>query len=201
MIIPRDMFFSTLEIFRGVYDVPLDFKTPPVVLDIGACIGAFACWANQRWPGCLVHCFEPVPASAALLEENVTDHLVNALVKAAAVTPDAKNLMYLGRNNRGEASFHNLGEQLVENVIKVATIHPEKLPTADVVKIDTEGCEMPILTGLAEIAKAQAVMVEWHGDYDRVRIDSFLAGKGFRLFTCHSPVPRRGVSKYLRAKT
>lgn len=198
MHIPRDMFKDTLEIFQGRYDVPVNFHVPPVVLDIGANIGAFSIWASQRWPDCLVHAYEPIPLNASMLEENVTDHRVNARVVAAAVTPGSANLMYLGKHNRGEASLHDLGEQILSNTVKVAIVHPNKLPPADVIKIDTEGCEVPILNGLVHLAKATAVMFEWHSRTDREKLDSMLHARGFTFFSCHGSHPARGVSKYLR---
>ena len=55
------------------YDIPgLELETP-FVLDIGANIGAFACWALERWPGAEVNCYEPVPANFDMLRQNVPE--------------------------------------------------------------------------------------------------------------------------------
>ena len=43
----------------------------PVILDIGANIGAFALWAIGRWPGCRLHCYEPLPANFDMLRQNL----------------------------------------------------------------------------------------------------------------------------------
>src|SRR5215510_10920451 len=45
------------------------FKTEsPISVSTCRCIGSFAAWALQRWPGCHVHCYEPLPDTFALLK-------------------------------------------------------------------------------------------------------------------------------------
>jgi len=53
------------EIFNGEYDIPYSHQSP-VTVDIGANIGGFAAWASQRWPGSVIHCYEPLPQNFEL---------------------------------------------------------------------------------------------------------------------------------------
>lgn len=49
-------------VLGGEYDIPgLDLPENALVLDIGACDGAFTLWALKRWPTCIVHAYEPNP--------------------------------------------------------------------------------------------------------------------------------------------
>lgn len=87
-------------------------STRPVILDIGANVGSFAAWALNRWPGAHVHCYEPLPDNFALLKKNLgqLDGKSVSLNNFAIGDPSLKRL-YLGRNNCGEASFYDVGEQ------------------------------------------------------------------------------------------
>jgi hypothetical protein len=57
------------DVLAGSYDIPFNPEKPPVILDIGANIGAFTSWAAKRWPGCVIHAYEPHPGNYAMLEE------------------------------------------------------------------------------------------------------------------------------------
>ena len=68
-VVPRELAFVLDEVLE--YDVPgLEFPQPPLVIDLGANIGAFAAFARERWPGAHVVCFEPHPENQAVLVEN-----------------------------------------------------------------------------------------------------------------------------------
>jgi hypothetical protein len=67
---PRTMLRHVQKVLAGEYEVPYR-ATRPVILDIWANIGSFAAWALERWPGCHVHCYEPLPDNFALLKKNL----------------------------------------------------------------------------------------------------------------------------------
>ena len=75
---PPSMAVHVQKVLQGEYDLPYQHPRP-VILDIGANIGSFAAWAIQRWPGCFVHCYEPLPANFELLRLNL-GNLVGASV-------------------------------------------------------------------------------------------------------------------------
>lgn len=70
----------------GCYDVPVFEKEvrPPVVLDIGADVGAFAIWACKRWPGAHIHSYEERPNLFQCLE-NTQERLRTHHVKQAPI--------------------------------------------------------------------------------------------------------------------
>lgn len=203
-----DMAEHCLEVFRGAYDPgPLEFATPPRVLDVGSNFGSFAIWARSRWPGASVHCFEPHPGTYQTLVENVAPELGRSVLcsKAAIRATAGKAFLHFGKNNAGEASFHNLGEQR-EDGVEVECVAARDLPDCDVLKVDTEGCEREILsTYLHERRKPwpSAVLFEFHSSDDRKAIDNQLAGG--LLFNGFYPLVRgtirsadRGVLAYVR---
>jgi FkbM family methyltransferase len=192
MICPPSMIVHVQKVLRGEYDVPYQHPAP-VILDIGANIGAFALWALDRWPGCRLHCYEPLPANFELLERNLAHRAGPAVsLYPFAIGDPARTRLFLGRNNCGEASFFDLGEQSSESV-EVVTRPPAVLPAAQVIKIDAEGSEVEILSGLAPI-QFDIVLLEYHAEGHRRRIDAMLGD--FILIGGEVRGPHRGVAKY-----
>lgn len=192
IIAPASMSPHIAKVLEGEYDVPYN-ATAPVVIDIGANVGSFAIWALGRWPDSTVHCYEPVRATFAFLRRNLAAlegtrvHLHNC-----AVGDPARTMMFLGKNNCGEASFFDLGEQQSEQVA-VVTRAPDCLPRGQILKIDAEGSEVDILSRLQDI-DFDIVLLEYHGDDNRRRVDALL--HGYVLIGGAITRAHRGVLKY-----
>lgn len=188
------------DVLSGIYDLPIEFDTrPPIILDIGANVGAFAVWASQRWPGCCLFCFEPVQANYDLLMDN-TAHIQHCLRRNVGVRL-CKGQMQIaeGTHNCGEWTTKTGVNDLTGNVLLVPCIAANELPKADLLKIDTEGCEVEILQGLKDagrLGESYAVMLEWHSESDRLAIDALLSDQ-YQLCGAHCTGPERGTAKYV----
>ncbi len=177
------------DVLAGCYDVPLMFHVehPPVILDIGANVGAFTRWAVSRWPGCTIHCYEPAPKNFTLLERTIASigpeqseiHAHNVAVFHEA----RKMVLHLAKTNCGAHSFYNLGES-GDSTIEVDAVNATSLPKADILKIDIEGAEMPVLLALHDVgrlAEFSAVMLEYHSNVIALATKQLLMGLGFTL--------------------
>lgn len=193
---PESMRRHVQKVLGGEYDVPYQ-ATGPVILDIGANVGGFAAWALGRWPGCEIHCYEPLPDNFSLLQRNLAKlnarsvHLHNFAIGNPGLTR-----LHLGLNNCGEASFYDLGEQSADWV-EVETRDPAVLPRAHIAKIDTEGSEVDILQGLPAL-DFDVVLLEYHSEANRRKIDELLADYllvGGEIRTLH-----RGTLKFFHAR-
>jgi FkbM family methyltransferase len=184
------------KVLRGEYNLPYRHLNP-VILDIGANIGGFAAWAIERWPGCFIHCYEPLPGNFELLRYNLRDLVgVSISLNNFAIGDPARTRLFLGKNNCGEASFFDLGEQSSESV-EVVTKAPDVLPKADILKIDAEGSEIDILARMTQI-KFDVVLLEYHSEQNRRKADEllseyFLIGGEIRCL-------HRGVLKYVHRR-
>jgi FkbM family methyltransferase len=196
LVCPPSMVAHAQKVLRGEYDLPYEHPGP-VILDIGANIGAFALWAVGRWPGCRLHCYEPLPANFELLRRNLA-HLPADRVSLHpfAIGDPSRTRLFLGRNNCGESSFFDLGEQSGESV-EVLTRSPDVLPRADLIKVDAEGSEVEILAGLGAI-DADVVVLEYHSESNRRRVDALLAD--YVLVGGQVRCPHRGVMKYVHRR-
>jgi FkbM family methyltransferase len=184
------------KVLAGEYDVPYR-ATRPVILDIGANVGSFAAWALERWPGCHVHCYEPLPDNFTLLKSNLGhfDGTSATLHNFAVGDPSLKRL-YLGRNNCGEASFYDIGEQSAASV-EVETRAPSVLPRAQILKIDTEGSEIDILGRMASF-DFDVIVLEYHSDANRRRVDELL--RDFLLVGGEIRHLHRGTLKFMHRR-
>jgi FkbM family methyltransferase len=192
MICPPSMLPHAQKVLRGEYD--LAYEHPgPVIVDIGANIGSFALWAVGRWPGCQLHCYEPLPANFDLLRQNLA-HLPPASVSLHpfAIGHPGRRRLFLGKNNCGEASFFNLGEQASTHV-DVDARAPDVLPRPHILKIDAEGSEIEILSGLGRI-ECDIVLLEYHSESNRRKVDELLTD--YVLAGGQVRGPHRGVFKY-----
>jgi len=161
------------EVFGGEYDFAIPpFPTPPRILDIGANAGAFAWWANSRWPGSRITCYEPNPANFEFLEKNC--QTLGATPIKLAVGDTKLNKLFLGKRNNLTGSQYFNGEQS-QQTIPIAVLEPALLPEADLIKIDTEGSEVDIVSGLQQIPTY--MIVEYHSAENKQKVSDLLRGK------------------------
>ncbi|WP_448188800.1 FkbM family methyltransferase [Azospirillum sp. sgz301742] len=182
--------------------VPGLFRPPAVILDAGANVGATSVYFSQAYPGAAIHAVEPHPENFGLLERN-TAHLPNLVRHRVALSDrDGQATLYDGAANAGTASLTESAEtsasghevQVREAAAFVSCLG---LSTIDVLKLDTEGAEWPILSALFDIVPRVAVIyLEYHNDGDRRRIDAALAPTHL-LFAGRALAPHRGELVYV----
>ncbi len=153
------------------YFIPLPFQ-PKSILDIGANIGAFAQRAHNAWPQAHIVCCEPMPFNVCHLRRNV---FAGATIISAAVREfSGVDEIFIG-DNFVTGGFSQLGRQTQQKIL-VECIAAKELPSCELVKIDTEGCEVEILRNLL-LGKTHAVFLEHHSRVDAETIKAMLAAE------------------------
>lgn len=193
------------DVLEGSYDVPFNPSTPPIVIDLGANVGAFTRWAVKRWPGCAVHAYEPCPANFKLLTETVhelMDPQANVVLHQKAVAGHAcRAPLQAGEFNCGEWSLV-MPEVAGRERVEVDVMAAMDLPKADVLKIDTEGCEVAILAALTlagRIKEFSAILMEVHNPDWVKPICVRLKEAGFTMTGHSSPYPNRDELKFVKS--
>lgn len=191
---PPEMRHDACEVFSGVYDVPGYSSGGKLrVIDVGANCGAYVRWVTDRWPEAEVTCYEPNPDAFSCLLRNVRHLRLKAECHPVAVRRAAATgaMLRMGIHNMGEASFHDLGCQRGEgDAVFVDAVAAAGLPDCDVLKIDTEGCEVEIIDAYlgSRVHHPDVISLEFHRARDRVRLDEVLRMGGWSLI--------RGVIRY-----
>lgn len=189
----RKFHFHDAQIIRGmVEDVfggksyPL-FKSdwlidrkPKVIVDVGADIGAFSVYAWLQCPQATIHAFEPSSRALPLLWRNVKD------------LPVEVHTYGLDNSNRTETLHHSaagyvadsinpceynslVGSEQIELRDFAAEMRRLGLDEIDILKVDAEGCEVPILESMVGAGISPAwLYVEFHHEDDRRAIDELL---------------------------
>jgi FkbM family methyltransferase len=195
------------DVLEGSYNVPYDPATPPTVIDLGSNVGAFTRWAVERWPGCVIHAYEPCPSNFKLLEKTAAQIAIDLsempdifIYQQAVAGHACRATLQAGEFNCGEWSLMMppvKGRETVEVDVIAAT----DLPRADVLKIDTEGCELLILATLdhaKRLPQFSAIMLETHSDEHVPIIKANLARAGFTLTGEAHPHLNRAELKFVR---
>ncbi|MCP4745131.1 MAG: FkbM family methyltransferase [Desulfobacteraceae bacterium] len=152
------------------YFITLQFE-PETILDIGANIGAFAYQAHRKWPQAQMVCCEPMPFNVCCLRQNVS--ATNTTIISAAVREHSGvDEIFIG-NNFVTGGFVDFGRQTQRKIL-VECIAAKELPSCELLKIDTEGCEVEILKNLL-LNKTHAIFIEHHSRADAETIKAMLS--------------------------
>jgi FkbM family methyltransferase len=189
------------EVFAdGAYEPPpivderLRTSAMPKVVDLGANVGLFGVYILGRYPQARLVGFEPDPSNLSVLRECVRRNGLGERweVADAAVGPEAGVVSFVGgRGGRSHVAQDGDGAQSV----RVVDVFPH-LQGADLVKIDIEGSEWPLLAderlGSSGIG---ALVMEYHSlgcpePNARRAATRLLEGAGFALqFAPDDPNP------------
>lgn len=193
MIIPDDMIEASGKIFAGEYDVEIYSRKQPVILDIGANIGSFSRWAKYRWPESTIYAYEPSPHCFDFLSENTKDLNNVKCFKVAICKESGSAFLYDGTQNRGMSSMLKT-EYARETGSHIATLSAAELPRADIVKCDTEGMELEILTNL--LFQPELILVEYHSLEAKKTLEDYYS-KDYMLYEYKLMSYRAGSLKFI----
>jgi len=154
-----------------------------IVYDIGANVGQYTCIATQC--GANAVAFEPLPANAERIRENIKLNNGSALVVQAALADnDGKSSFKSDSKETGADQGHlTTGHgQTVQTFRGETYVKEGKGPKPTVVKIDVEGAEIDVLHGFGNVLnECRLVYVEIHLDKSKRynKIFDILDNRGF----------------------
>lgn len=168
--------------------IAAELSTGDVFYDIGANVGFFTLLAARLvGEGGVVVAFEPVPESAAAIRRNVAANgFTNVLVREQAafsrtgtatleVPDDQVGALLTSDAHEGTRSI-TVEVVAVDELVETATI-----PPPDLVKLDVEGAEVDVLSGMRGVLTSAEplVLCELHGTETAVR--GFFGEIGFEV--------------------
>lgn len=141
-------------------------KPTDVVYDIGANIGLFTCFLSQQVPQGEVIAFEPYPPNVEQLRRNVSYNEGNARIFEIALSdrhgtinfdqpPDEK----VGYGTASITSGNESSDIAVKTAPADDLTNQGKIPQPNVVKLDVEGSESLVVSGMEETLSSDACRV------------------------------------------
>ncbi|WP_157951148.1 FkbM family methyltransferase [Cyanothece sp. BG0011] len=175
---------------------------PDCIIDIGANIGATALFFTDVYPNADCYCYEPCPSTFTYLQKN-TSFLDRIKIFNCGLSNESRELkLYIGNAQCLQNSLYSSVE-VTEN-FEIATIKPASTELKEimsgkrcVLKIDTEGCEVPILEEIKDyLDNVDIFYLEYHSEEDRRAIDNLVAPQ-FSLCWSKASMVHRGNLMYL----
>jgi FkbM family methyltransferase len=170
------------EILKGRTYPPIEFVDGvQMIVDVGANVGASAVYFSRLYPRATVHACEPGAAAYALLRENTQD-LPNVFTWQIGLHDhDGTGALYAGIDDGVTSSlvpstFTSDSAETVELRSTRDWLDENNVERVDLLKVDTEGSEIPILRSFGDrLASVKVFYVEAHSDADRRKIDEMVA--------------------------
>jgi FkbM family methyltransferase len=162
------------------YPIQPYFGAVHTVFDVGANVGATTLYFALHFPQARIFAFEPTPRSYDLLVRNTRMLTQVRTYNFGLADLDQRASLYLGSGDSVTNSVCSSPHNTVKSVkVKIraarAVLAQEGVDSVDILKVDTEGCEVPILISLADLLPHVGVLfVEYHDDDDRLEIDRLL---------------------------
>lgn len=171
------------QVFNGTeYPIgfPEDYR-PQTILDIGANVGAAAIWFHHHFPDAAIHCYEPSPTNFACLQRNIAPFACMHAYGYGLMDQNLETDLFLGTQHSAQSSIVRYSDfQRIAETIQLRRAAEEcrerGFARISILKIDTEGCEVPILRDLGEwLPRVDFSYVEYHSEEDRRVIDQLMA--------------------------
>jgi len=150
------------------------------IVDVGANVGAATLYFALQFPAAEIWAYEPSPECFALLTANTRDMPRVRCINVGLLDRDGQATLYRGKGDAVASSIGRSREQSAEGV-PIELVAADKalaaagLAAIDILKLDTEGCEVAILRSLAaRLPQIGVIYVEFHSERDRLEIDRLL---------------------------
>ena len=157
-------------ILKGItYPIVNDLK-PKIIFDIGAHIGATSAFFSMQYPKSQIFSFEPTTINFSLLEKNMKYFSNVEIFKKGVFDKSISQKIYINSTNPGSNSIHERWQKFdyfeYANFIDLKEFLEENdIKNIDILKIDTEGCEINILKSiLSYIKKINVIYLEYHSE-------------------------------------
>jgi FkbM family methyltransferase len=151
-----------------------------VVMDIGANCGSASMHFSVKYPHARIFAFEPARVPYRVLERNARRTKNIVPLNLGLFDRDDEVPLYLGATTTETSSVLQRPRttdrtEMVKLRSTRAVLDEQGISKVDVLKIDTEGCEVPILKAMRHlIPEIQVVYLEFHSEEDRKEIDGLL---------------------------
>jgi FkbM family methyltransferase len=165
------------EIFKRQCYRPVEgLPHPKAILDIGANVGLSAAYFRLMFPEAAIYCVEPGPTAYGFLSRNA-EAISNCRTYLAGLHHGTHAAQYHLGDNSVLNSVARVSDRSARMLLLDAQEFVSSLPATsfDMIKIDTEGAELPIVLSLRRQLRGTPVIhLEFHSHSDRRLLDELL---------------------------
>ncbi len=154
---------------------------PQVIVDCGGNAGAAACFFAKAYPQARILSFEPGARIFSYLARNTAQFPNVQPFPFGLADRDSAAQLWSGRESTVTQSLFANSYTVAEHAEQVRlrdaspALRELGVERIDVLKLDTQGSELPILRSLTPfLAEVSAIYVEYHSEDDRIAIDALL---------------------------
>ena len=154
-----------------------------VIVDIGANIGCASIWFTVLYPDATIYAFEPASDTFGFLRSNTLPLPNIRAFNFGMFDRECTAKLYQGQ----EVTLRRLSTVIAE----------QRIDRISILKIDTEGAELPILRDIKPfLDRVDAIFLEYYSEKDRLELDRLLSE---RYILVHGKVhtAHRGVLNYV----
>jgi FkbM family methyltransferase len=178
--------FLEMFVFEIYRSVDRDISQARTIVDIGANVGFFAIHASTINPAVETHMFEPFPANVSQIQKNLSLNR-NVRGRSYPVAVSDHNGFEKLFFSRGDESGCSLVEKKSDALQVEAVSFPDlfkrfNIEHCDLLKMDCEGSELPILRAATpeHLANIRAVILEFHNEDEVAELVAILSRVGFK---------------------
>jgi FkbM family methyltransferase len=172
---------SELEVLRNIF-VEEEYLIEPAapirtVVDLGSHVGLSVLWFHASFPEARIVAVEPHPVAFRRLRHNVGNLDRVTLVNTAVSDTRGPRTMYSSQETWAATLEHRAG---FESATQVTCERLDDLLTAldidtvDILKVDIEGAERPVLSTFASLGAVRTIICEYHADHNEGDVFSLL---------------------------
>ena len=174
------------------------------IVDVGANLGAFTVFMAAHFSNARCFCFEPSPGAVEYLRQNVAQFPNAEVFSIGLFSEDTTMPLFDGASQCLQNSLYNSAETS-ESTQTVALRHAGRminelqLDRISILKVDTEGAELPVLGALKnKLGDIDQIYLEYHSEDDRRDIEALLADTHV-LAAATAKYIHRGTNHYVRS--
>ncbi|NKB43583.1 MAG: FkbM family methyltransferase [Alphaproteobacteria bacterium] len=183
--------------------LPIPGYEVETIVDVGANVGAFTVFMAAHFSAARCYCFEPSPGAVEYLRQNVAQFPNTEVFPIGLYSEDTSMPLFEGATQSLQNSLYNSAEtsesnQSVELRHAGKMMSELKLGRISILKVDTEGAELPVLGALkSKLSDIDQIYLEYHSEDDRREIESLLADTHV-LAAATAKHVHRGTNHYIR---
>jgi len=171
---------------------------PKVIYDIGACVLHWSKEAQKIWPESKIYAFEAMDSVEFLYKEKEMDYYIGVFSDEndkeitfyqSDISPGG-NSYYKEKSWATDIYYNKKSERIVKTITIDTAVNNKNFQYPDLIKIDTQGCEIDILKGMTNILNhCEHLIVELqHDEYNEGAMLSkdsipIIESMGFELVT------------------